>query len=129
MRGDFPLMDGIRDAFHHPEWMEVTSILSTVALWIIALTLIALAVRAYLNASRAHDQIGDTLTPPASKCPPLPAAAAVQTATPEAPTEPMPQGPPPVAPEGETARQVLDRRYAAGELDRDEYLARRDDID
>ena len=53
----------------------------------------------------------------------------VQTATPEAPTEPMPQVPPPVAPEGETARQVLDRRYAAGELDRDEYLARRDDLD
>ena len=133
MRGELPFMDGIWDglheAFRYPEWMEITSILSTIALWVIALTLIALAVRTYLNARKAYDELVGSRAPREPERPPVAVVEPASPGTQEAPTEPMPQGPPPVAPQGETPRQVLDRRYAEGEIDRDEYLSRREDLD
>jgi putative oligomerization/nucleic acid binding protein len=116
MRGDF----NIFDAFH-PEWMEYTTILGTIALWIGAVALIALVVKSFLDGREQRTSgESDTAAGPTATETTLPATPA-PAPSPAVPTPaPSPAGAP---------RDVLDRRYAAGAIDREEYLARRKDLD
>ncbi|GEM_PF-3254305 len=138
-RGDW--MDGFQ---LHPDWMEWTMIMRAIALAVIAAALIALAVKVWLaRDDRPQRSVAGVPAPPAvagathSADPP---AATGSADAAEAPTRTMPAADhaagadaPAVAPAAaaaaETPRAILDRRYAAGEIDRDEYRARRADID
>ncbi len=91
------------------DWMEWTMIMGAIALVVIAVALLALAVRVWLDARTG----APTATAETS-------VNEGETATLDAPTPPAPQGSP---------RATLDRRYAAGEIDREEYLRRRKDLD
>lgn len=124
----------------HPDWMEWTMIMGAIALVVIAAALIALVVKVWLDRPAGPLEVA-AAPAPAAPAPmpvigaPAPTAAAdagTTAAADETPTEVLPDAGtaswlPVDTPE--TPRAILDRRYAAGEIDRDEYLARKADID
>lgn len=138
-RGDW--MEGFQ---LHPDWMEWTMIMGAIALVVIAAALIALAVKVWLaRDDRPTRSIAGTPVPAATyPVGPSAATGSADAADAETPTRTMPAAdhaaaaaaPEAAAPAAapavaETPRAILDRRYAAGEIDRDEYRALRADID
>jgi len=124
----------------HPDWMEWTMIMGAIALVVIAAALIALAVKVWLaRDEQPIRSIADGPAPQASTYPTEPPSA-TGSADAEAPTRTLsaaditaaggaPAADTAVASVAESPRAILDRRYAAGEIDRDEYRMRRADID
>jgi len=134
-RGDW--LEGFQP---HPDWMEWTMIMGAIALVVIAAALIALAVKVWLERGDQPTRgVAGTPSPPVAtySAEPRAMAGSADATDAEAPTRTLPaadltaagDAPAVAAAATESPRAILDRRYAAGEIDRDEYRMRRADID
>ena len=90
--------------FGHPLWPGILMAVGMGIFWIAVIVLIVFLIREYWGRRAAR--------------------AAVATATAPVAGATYQQAPAAV----ETPLQILERRYAAGELDRDEFLRRKDDL-
>lgn len=99
--------------YGHAVWPGILMAVGMAIFWIAVIVLIVWLVREYAGRRAVHGaggQYSQMTGAPYQQAPPAGA----------------PYGQPPAA--VETPVQILERRYAAGEIDRDEFLRRKEDL-
>ena len=99
--------------YGHGAWPGILMAVGMAIFWIAVIVLIVWLVREFAGRRAAHGAAGHY----------APMAGPAQQQVPPAGA---PYGQPPMA--SESPVQILERRYAAGEIDRDEFLRRREDL-